>query len=285
MPGPIVLPTIDPNNLPNYAQVVHSSLTNKKAGANYSIPIKKTSIINGEHVRRWTENEVAHMDTIENLNFAIIGKFSDGWPSLDELRRIIPLQCGAKSECQVVFFHNRHVLISCESKEDFVNIMSKSSYFLKAKDGKLYMMRPLIYDSKFKIDAETTQAIAWISFPSLLPTFFVKAALFSLASAVGKPLQLDAATINKTGPSCARVKVQVDLGGNLPKHVNMEIVDEDTCAIRMEKVRIKYDSLPRYSNRCKLQGHSMENCRILHPELVQKNVEGDNFKGNGNIRI
>lgn len=30
-----------------------------------------------------------------------------------------------------------------------------------------------------------TQAIAWISFPNLLPTFFVKESLFALASVVG----------------------------------------------------------------------------------------------------
>ncbi|XP_070040107.1 uncharacterized protein [Nicotiana tomentosiformis] len=60
-------------------------------------------------------------------------------------------------------------------------------------------------------------AMAWISFPGLLPTFFVKECLFSLASAVGKPMHLDMATRNKTRPSCARVKVLVDLLADLPK--------------------------------------------------------------------
>lgn len=51
---------------------------------------------------------------------------------------------------------------------------------------------------KFNIEEETTQAMAWISFPDLKPTYFVKESIFSLASAVGKPLHLDMATINKT---------------------------------------------------------------------------------------
>lgn len=46
--------------------------------------------------------------------------------------------------------------------------------------------------------------MAWISFPNLLPTYFVKEALLSLASAVGTPLHLDLATVNKTRPSCAK---------------------------------------------------------------------------------
>uniref|UniRef100_A0A0V0GP10 Putative ovule protein n=1 Tax=Solanum chacoense TaxID=4108 RepID=A0A0V0GP10_SOLCH len=63
------------------------------------------------------------------------------------------------------------------------------------------MMRPLIYEVKFNAEKETTQAMAWISFPEL------KESIFSLASTVGKPLHLDVATINKTRPSCAKVKV------------------------------------------------------------------------------
>ncbi|KAG5599356.1 hypothetical protein H5410_030726 [Solanum commersonii] len=55
--------------------------------------------------------------------------------------------------------------------------------------------------------------MAWISFPNILPTFFVKECLFSIDAAVGKPIQLDQVTIKKTRPSCARVKVLVDFKG------------------------------------------------------------------------
>ncbi|WMV38153.1 hypothetical protein MTR67_031538 [Solanum verrucosum] len=46
-----------------------------------------------------------------------------------------------------------------------------------------------IYDGKLKVDEETTQAMAWISFPDLWPTFFVKESLFSLVSARRAPTQ------------------------------------------------------------------------------------------------
>ncbi|KAH0693022.1 hypothetical protein KY285_020119 [Solanum tuberosum] len=80
-------------------------------------------------------------------------------------------------------------------------------------------MRPFIYDVNFKASEETTKATTWISFPDLSPTFFMKEVLFSLAFVVGKPLQLDLANINKTRPSCARVKVQVDLLAEKPEFV------------------------------------------------------------------
>lgn len=58
--------------------------------------------------------------------------------------------------------------------------------------------------------------------------------VISLASAIGNPLNLDMATINKTRPSCARVKVQVDMLANLPKIIRMDIKDEVTGSIRTE---------------------------------------------------
>lgn len=111
-----------------------------------------------------------------------------------------------------------------------MNILCKTMYYILDKEGYFYQIRPLIYDATFKSTEETTQAVAWISFPGLLPTFFVKESLFSLAAAVGKPLQLDMASINKTRPSCAKVKMLIDLLAKLPK----------------------------YCNTCKLQGHHEE---------------------------
>lgn len=211
---------------------------------------------------------MAIMDVRENLQHVVVGKFSYGWPGLDELRSIIPTQCGTKGDCQIGLFRNRHVLIRLSLKENFINFTSKAAYYLKSKDGGAYQMRPLIYDLNFKVEEETTKAMAWISFPNLLPTYYVKESLFSLASAVGTPLHLDMATINKTRPS-SKVKVLVDLMAKLPEHVRMDIEDEKPGAIRTVKVQIQYDYLPKYCMEYKLQGHHISKCKIVHPDLAQ----------------
>lgn len=59
-------------------------------------------------------------------------------------------------------------------------------------------------------------------------------------------MQLDMATINKIKPSCARVKVQVDLLAEFPKHKEMEIVNKKTKESRPEQVKIQYDTMPKY---------------------------------------
>nr|XP_009786979.1 PREDICTED: uncharacterized protein LOC104235009 [Nicotiana sylvestris] len=204
------------------------------------------------------------MNQIERLEFAVVGKFTYDWSDLEELRKIIPQQCGVKGGCQIGLFRSKHILIRLSLQEDFVNLVSKGAFYITCKDGYSYLMRTLIYDSRFRVNEETSLAMAWISFPNLLPTFFVKECLFSLASAVGKPIQLDQATINKTRPSCARVKVLVDLKGAFPKVVHMNIENEDTGEIRSNVIEIQYDYVPKYCLECKMQGHDKFNCRVLN---------------------
>lgn len=123
------------------------------------------------------------MNVIEGLQYVSMSKFSHGWPKLQEICKIIRAQYSIKG-----FLRNRNVLIRLTFLKDFVNLTSKSVYYLNLTDGNSYQMRPLIYDSKFKVGEETPMSMAWISFPNLLPTYFVKESMFSLALAVGKPL-------------------------------------------------------------------------------------------------
>ena len=52
--------------------------------------------------------------------------------------------------------------------------------------------------------------------------------------------------INNTRPSCATIKVKVDLLPNLPKVVELEVVNEETTTSRVEKIWIQYDIVPKY---------------------------------------
>lgn len=122
-----------------------------------------------------------------------------------------------KGECHIGLFQSKHILIRLTLQEDFVNLISKQAFYITCKDGYSYLMRTRIYDSRFRVYEETSMSMTWIYFPNLLPTFFVNECLFSLASTTEKPIHLDQATISKTRPSCARVKVLVDLKGDFLK--------------------------------------------------------------------
>lgn len=144
------------------------------------------------------------MNKLENLEYAVIGKFSYGSIDLEDLRVQIPKQCNVKGDCKIGLLRNRHIWMGFSNMNDFVNIMDKNVYYIIAKDGLAYQMRPFICDAKFNPDEETAQAMAWILFPNLLSTFFVKESIFSIVSVMGKPMHLHLATINKTHPGCIR---------------------------------------------------------------------------------
>ncbi|KAG5627195.1 hypothetical protein H5410_012413 [Solanum commersonii] len=243
------------NTIPNspflnkFADIVkgHSSSGNEKNVVEVQpIPMKKLTLIDGVPTINWSASEIQRMNIIENLQSAVVGKFSCGAPDINELRDLIPKQC--------------------DRMNDYIKLLSKNSYYIIAKDGYAYEMRPFIYDANFKAGEETTKATIWISFPDLLPIFFVKEVLFSLASV--------------TRPSCARVKVQVDLLTEKPEFVQMQLEDESTLEKRIINVRIQYDSLLAYCMKCKLQGHGEEECRVLHPELVQQYDDTQNTTQN-----
>lgn len=68
------------------------------------------------------------MITNENLEFAVIGKFTYGWPEIHELRRQIPRQCELKGDCKIRLLCNRYILIRASLMKDYVHLLSKPSF-------------------------------------------------------------------------------------------------------------------------------------------------------------
>ncbi|KAF3614904.1 hypothetical protein FXO38_35418 [Capsicum annuum] len=60
------------------------------------IPIKKQHFINGSPRVRWIEEEVNRMNIIKGLQYVVIGKFSYGWPDLEDLKLQLPGQLNVK---------------------------------------------------------------------------------------------------------------------------------------------------------------------------------------------
>ncbi|WMV10025.1 hypothetical protein MTR67_003410 [Solanum verrucosum] len=201
----------------------------------------------------------------ENLQYAVVGKFSHGWPNIQELRRLIPKQCELKGECNIGLLTNKYVLIRETLMEDYVNLLSKPVFYI-AQQNWSYPMRTLKWDMMFDPEEETSTAIAWISFPSLPPNFFGKETLFSMAAAVGKPLQVDMATKNQTRPSCAHVKVEVDLLSEFPKRISIGM-RQPNKDMQEKWIKIKYDYMPKYCTTCMIQGHDEQQCYVNHPDL------------------
>ncbi|KAK4343223.1 hypothetical protein RND71_039039 [Anisodus tanguticus] len=227
------------------------------------IPIKPIVYLHGEPTIRFEKKEVEVMIHHQELTLAIVGKFSHGWPDIAFLRNAIPKQCGLKAEVRIGLLCDRHVLIRCTIGEDFDTLMSRQTFEIKEKT-RPYLMRTFKWDVSFNPAEESRFAYGWISFPGLSPHYYGESTLFSLAAAMGSPIAIDAATLNKTRPSCARVKVEFDLLKSHPPHVVIQVGEGDGITTELQKIR--YDFKPKYCTNCKLQGHDVDGCWNLKPK-------------------
>ncbi|KAG5628412.1 hypothetical protein H5410_000129 [Solanum commersonii] len=159
---------------------------------------------------------------------------------------------GIKSECTIGVLDSRHILIRLNSLEDYVQVLSTTAYYVKARNN-YWQMRTLKWDPWFEPDE----------------------AIFSIAAAVGKPLTVDMATRNQTRPSCARVKIEVDLTAKLPQRVRITEEDDITGDTKYKWVKVQYDYMPKYCKECHLQGHNEHSCWSIHLELYEKRNEAE----------
>ncbi|KAL0903963.1 hypothetical protein M5K25_026029 [Dendrobium thyrsiflorum] len=135
-------------------------------------------------------------------------------------------------------------------------------------------MRLLKWTPNFDVREESPIAPVWILFPNLRLHFFNNLVLFSLASIFGRPLQTDQASSNISRPSVTRVLVELYVS---KKHLK-EVWFGSELNGYFQKVEFK--NFPRFCAHCKMHGHAMSECYILHPYLRKqkesnKNSEGD----------
>ncbi|XP_019265782.1 PREDICTED: uncharacterized protein LOC109243329 [Nicotiana attenuata] len=79
-----------------------------------------------------------------------------------------------------------------------------------------------------------------------------------------------------TRPSCAKVKVEVNLLATLPQRIKIIEEADETGPEESKWIKIKYDYMPKYCKTCNKQGQNGGECLVIHPELHKKfNEEGD----------
>ncbi|WMV57366.1 hypothetical protein MTR67_050751 [Solanum verrucosum] len=143
--------SIDPSTI-QYANLLKPKLMNPSIP---KVAPKLVVMLHGETNITWKSLVVRSLIFQENLQYAIICKFSYGKPDIKELRRTIPGQCGIKSKCTIGVLDTRHILIRLTTIVDYVNLLSTSAFYMKAKEC-YWEMRTFKWDPWFEPDVETT---------------------------------------------------------------------------------------------------------------------------------
>ena len=84
--------------------------------------------------------------------------------------------------------------------------------------------------------------------------------IFSIIKCLGTPLVLDENTMRKKRGMFARVLVDIDMLSPLPDHLWVECSDFTFVA------GVEYEWLPPFCSHCKVIGHELAQCRVLHDQ-------------------
>ncbi|KAL9448768.1 hypothetical protein AB3S75_016132 [Citrus x aurantiifolia] len=123
-------------------------------------------------------------------------------------------------------------------------------------------MRVFKWSTDFRCSAESPIVPVWVSLPHLPVHFlFCKAALYSIAAAIGTPLRVDNATASGTRPSVARILVEYDISQPLLPRI---WIGEGDSGFWQD---VLFEKVPAYCSACRHLGHSSESCFIANPGL------------------
>ncbi|KAL2233749.1 UNVERIFIED_CONTAM: hypothetical protein Sindi_1107100 [Sesamum indicum] len=145
--------------------------------------------------------------------------------------------------------NTRHVLISLSCEEDFSRLWLRRIWYIQG-----YPMRVFKWTPTFTPSKESSIVPVWVSFPKLPAHLFRKEVLFTVASMIETPLQIDDATLNQSKLSKARACIELDL--LKPRLEDFQI---QICGATIVQ-RIEYEDIPHYCSLCKHVGHRDSDC-------------------------
>lgn len=74
--------------------------------------IKPIEYLRGEPIVIWKKTEVRQSITQQGLQLAVFGKFSYGKSVINEVRKVIPIQCEVKGHYSIGLIEDNHILSS-----------------------------------------------------------------------------------------------------------------------------------------------------------------------------
>ncbi|CAI9115308.1 OLC1v1016174C1 [Oldenlandia corymbosa var. corymbosa] len=131
-------------------------------------------------------------------------------------------------------------------------------------------MRILKWRPGFKYEEDPPIVPIWVSLFGLPIEILNLEVIFSMATAIRKPLKVDAPMVNMMKPSVACFCVEVDITKDFPKSVKVGKKGKKHDQIFTD------EHIPDYCSKCCKIGHKKEDCRIGKPNpLVKKGQDHD----------
>ncbi|CAI9094473.1 OLC1v1030219C1 [Oldenlandia corymbosa var. corymbosa] len=191
---------------------------------------------------------------------SLVGKFAYGRPKMKEIHKEFK-KFGFNGAYTLGLMNPRHILIQYECEDDYQYCWMQMFWNVAG-----FSMRILKWKPGFKFEEDLPIVPIWVSVCDLPIEFLNPEVIFSMATVIGKPLKVDAPTLNMTRPSVARFCVEVDLTKELPKFVKIGKRG------RKHEQFFTYENVPFYCSKCFKIGHKVEDCK--KGLLLKKGMKG-----------
>ncbi|KAG8386899.1 hypothetical protein BUALT_Bualt03G0196800 [Buddleja alternifolia] len=180
----------------------------------------------------YTRNEMEEM--ISPLKYALVGKFSSGFPPISSLRARFA-RFGLKGFFSIGVIYFKRVLINLSSDEDYTRQWMKKEWIIEG-----FPMKTFKWSKDFSPSAESPIVPVWVTFPDLPVAFYHRKSIHNIACLIGSPLKIDEATADYTRPSFARICIEINLLDPLVHEIWLGDDDGDITQ------RVIYENTPIY---------------------------------------
>ncbi|XP_060194994.1 uncharacterized protein LOC132624193 [Lycium barbarum] len=146
-------------------------------------------------------------------------------------------------------------------------------------EDQLKSMGVQMWHPDFKPEEDSLMAPIWVLLPKLPFHCHTWHYVKQILSPIGIPLIMDNATTNRTRPSMAKVRVEVDLTKPRIDKIWVGLEDE-SYPLKGFYQKVEYESVPKFCTHCKKLGHSLVQCRFAKKknddnknEMIQEGVD------------
>ncbi|OIT02434.1 hypothetical protein A4A49_28080 [Nicotiana attenuata] len=242
-----------PVSKPSFSAMVSAAL------ANSSSTKQPMEITHGTHMGKPTVYFSAHdyfVTLAEECKFTIVGKFTRGKPSMEEVRRLFISHIPLKGSVKIAFYDANHVYIDFTNEADFYHIYSKPFITLGP-----YIMKVIRWTPDFSPECETTISPVWILIHQLPWHLFRWDTLSRMVSSIGNAMAPDMATYSKSRGNVAKLKVEINLLKPRQDQIWLGFKRLDSNEEDGYWLYIEYEGAPSYCQYCCMQGHDLLSCR------------------------
>ncbi|CAI9109177.1 OLC1v1008948C1 [Oldenlandia corymbosa var. corymbosa] len=159
--------------------------------------IKQVKFVNGTPTLEYEDEEFERLVVPHRL--CLVGKFSYGRPKMEEIHNEFK-KIGFQGGYTLGLMNPRHVLIRFDQEEDYQRCWIRTFWNIGG-----YSMRILKWKPGFKFEKDPPVVPIRVSLYDLPIEFMHPEVIFSMATALGKPLKVDAPTLNMTRSSSCKI--------------------------------------------------------------------------------